>query len=150
MNVVLCSLLACAFTGGLGDLGLGGGPTQPPQAQQPSFQDPFGAPAPSSAGGPPQQAPLPTLVTADKGKGLTLRGQIVRMDGRIGMLLRRAAILVSALSVPLSHPIHQEASVRVHHCRRHLQCEPCLICQCLVNPDIMWHASLTHAEGTCH
>ena len=70
-------------SGGLGELGFGGGPSQPPQAQQPSFQDPFGAPAPSPSNA-PQQAPLPTLLPADKGKGLTLRGQIVRMDGRIG------------------------------------------------------------------
>ncbi|DBB17838.1 TPA: hypothetical protein ACH3X3_002858 [Trebouxia sp. C0006] len=69
--------------GGLGDLGLGGGPTQPPQArQQPSFQDPFGAPAPSPASAPTQQD-LPVLLSADKAKGLTLRGQIARMDGRI-------------------------------------------------------------------
>lgn len=75
------------IAGGLGDLGLGGGPSQPSQAQQqPSFQDPFGAPAPSPAAATSQQAPLPTLLPADKGKGLTLRGQIIRMDGRIGAL----------------------------------------------------------------
>ena len=74
------------MTGGLGDLGLGGGaPSQPPQQQQqPSFQDPFGAPAPSPAAAAPQQN-LPVLLAADKGKGLTLRGQLARMDGRIGM-----------------------------------------------------------------
>ena len=71
-------------SGGLGDLGLGGGPSQPPQArQQPSFQDPFGAPAPSPASAPTQQD-LPVLLSADKAKGLTLRGQIARMDGGIG------------------------------------------------------------------
>ena len=75
-------------SGGLGDLGLGGGPSQPPQArQQPSFplvlQDPFGAPAPSPASAPAQQD-LPVLLSADKAKGLTLRGQLARMDGRIG------------------------------------------------------------------
>ncbi len=70
--------------GGLGDLGLGGGPSQPPQArQQSSFQDPFGAPAPSPASAPAQQD-LPVLLSADKAKGLTLRGQLARMDGRIG------------------------------------------------------------------
>ncbi len=72
------------LSGGLGDLGLGGGPSQPPQArQQPSFQDPFGAPAPSPASAPAQQD-LPMLLSADKAKGLTLRGQLARMDGRIG------------------------------------------------------------------
>ena len=63
---------------------MGGGPSQPPQArQQPSFQDPFGAPAPSPASAPAQQD-LPMLLSADKAKGLTLRGQLARMDGRIG------------------------------------------------------------------
>lgn len=80
-NCSHCRFLA--VVGGLGELGLGGEPSQPPQAQQPSFQDPFGAPAPSPSNA-PQQAPLPTLLSADKGKGLTLRGQIVRMDGRVG------------------------------------------------------------------
>lgn len=75
----------CELSGGLGDLGLGGGPSQPPQQrQQPSFQDPFGAPAPTSAAGPPAEQDLPVLLSADKAKGLTLRGQIARMDGRIG------------------------------------------------------------------
>ena len=76
------SMAVCS--GGLGDLGLGGGPSQPPQArQQPSFQDPFGAPAPSPASAPAQQD-LPVLLSADKAKGLTLRGRLARMDGRIG------------------------------------------------------------------
>ena len=73
-------------TGGLGDLGLGGAPSQPPhQSQQSSFQDPFGAPASTPAAAPPAEQSLPVLLSADKAKGLTLRGQIARMDGRIGM-----------------------------------------------------------------
>ena len=72
-------------SGGLGDLGLGSGPSQPPQqSQQPSFQDPFGAPASAPAAAPPADQNLPVLLSADKAKGLTLRGQIARMDGRIG------------------------------------------------------------------
>ncbi|KAL3140598.1 hypothetical protein ABBQ32_005169 [Trebouxia sp. C0010 RCD-2024] len=66
--------------GGLGELGLG---SQPAQQSQPSFQDPFGAPASPPAAAPPAQQSLPVLLSADKAKGLTLRGQIARMDGRI-------------------------------------------------------------------
>ena len=73
-----------ALSGGLGDLGLGSGSSQPPQQSQPSFQDPFGAPASAPAATPPVQQSLPVLLSADKAKGLTLRGQIARMDGRIG------------------------------------------------------------------
>lgn len=73
------------MTGGLGDLGLSAGSSQPPQQQQPSFQDPFGAPAPSPAASSPAEPSLPVLLSADKAKGLTLRGQLTRMDGRIGV-----------------------------------------------------------------
>ena len=80
-------MMSVGVTGGLGDLGIGGGPSQPSQQeqQQPSFQDPFGAPAPSPATSAPAQPSLPVLLSADKAKGLTLRGQLARMDGRIGM-----------------------------------------------------------------
>lgn len=83
---MLIKLLRSALSGGLGDLGLGGGgPSQPPhQSQQSSFQDPFGAPASTPAAAPPAEQSLPVLLSADKAKGLTLRGQIARMDGRIG------------------------------------------------------------------
>ena len=82
---ITIKVLDIQFSGGLGDLGLGGGPSQPPQqSQQPSFQDPFGAPASTSAAAPSAEQSLPVLLSADKAKGLTLRGQIARMDGRIG------------------------------------------------------------------
>lgn len=83
--IVIIKGLNFQYSGGLGDLGLGGGPSQPPQqSQQPSFQDPFGAPASAPAAAPSAEQSLPVLLSADKAKGLTLRGQIARMDGRIG------------------------------------------------------------------
>ena len=75
-----------AVTGGLSELGLGSGTGQSPQQQQQhALQDLFGAPAPSPVANGPAQPSLPVLLAAEQAKGLTLRGQITRMDGRIGM-----------------------------------------------------------------
>ncbi len=76
--------------GGLGGLDLGGGPSltpaaaPTPAAPQLSFDDPFCAPASGSAGAPAAVAPLPVLLPADKGKGLTISGRVVRRNGGVG------------------------------------------------------------------
>ena len=81
---------------GLAELNVGGPVAAAPQAQPkaaaPSadpFADPFdmlggGGAAPKAAAAPTPQ--LPVLLSAEKAKGLTLRGQLERQNGQIGKL----------------------------------------------------------------
>ena len=84
--------LLCHVAGGLGELNLG----QSAQAAAPAAPaapaadaDPFSAlsrPAPQQQQqqATPAQSSLPVLLAADKGKGLTIRGQVVQQDGQTG------------------------------------------------------------------
>ena len=71
--------------GGLGELDISR-QAPPPQQQPQLFDDPFGGPSPQQ---PPQgQAQkLPVLLSADKGKGLTLLGRLIQEGGQTGTLL---------------------------------------------------------------
>lgn len=77
------------LAGGLGGLNLGAQQRVPqqlqqqPQQQQQPQDDFFGLSQSSSAPAPAAAPPLPVLVPADKGKGLTISGRLAREGGQI-------------------------------------------------------------------
>lgn len=102
------------LAGGLGGLNLGAQQRVPqqlqqqPQQQQQPQDDFFGLSQSSSAPAPAAAPPLPVLVPADKGKGLTISGRLAREGGQIGAHLYAAC----------SHAPQCGISVKMHdlHC----------------------------------
>lgn len=99
---------------GLSELDVGGPPQPPPQAapqQQSLFDDPFGGP-PAPAATPPSPQ-LPVLLSADKGRGLTLAGRLIRQTGQTGT------------SAVLKHDsAHQQTCISSMHVMRQSVHEP--------------------------
>ena len=76
--------------GGLGELDISSqAPLQPAQPQA-LFDDPFAPPQPQQAA-PAQAQPLPVLLPAAKGKGLTILGRLKREAGQTGISISAIA-----------------------------------------------------------
>lgn len=83
LSVLRVSVADSDILGGLSELDIGSSQQAAQKlAQTGLFDDPFGGQ--SAAVQSPQSAPLPVVVAADKGKGLTIRARLCQENGALG------------------------------------------------------------------